>query len=393
MLEKMSMSLAGLDHNMDQPRHRWWANGVRLVLLALLTTACANVKKNNNANNASLTPPQSGPCCDQGPSARGRFIRRAFITKIDIFLLLMFFSFFQVNISCGSDAKQFLEDYKGNAKAYNNFVAPSSRELQQLESLFYKILTGQRGEDINRAFKELNFSIKELVFNNRVFTLIAEDVDHKTGRGIYMFPQIIQGQQVLMIPHGFHDLYTSDIGFQLTLEGHFAATLFNSVHRYGHRKKNIPETAREDASEDEMAKSPENWDMAARPDTCFTAFTRAFVAAFPKGALIQLHGFSQKKRKTHEGRTSDFILSSGTGQAGEMVTGLANCFKRKLPGTVRVYPADIKELGGTQNVIGASLRSSGHQGFIHMEMNRSTREKMKNDPGLRQLFLACIQGL
>jgi hypothetical protein len=56
MLEKISMSLAGLDHNMGQPRHRWWANGVRLVLLALLTTACANAKTTDNANNASLTP-------------------------------------------------------------------------------------------------------------------------------------------------------------------------------------------------------------------------------------------------------------------------------------------------------------------------------------------------
>ena len=32
------------------------ANGVRLVLLALLTTACANVRISDNANNASLTP-------------------------------------------------------------------------------------------------------------------------------------------------------------------------------------------------------------------------------------------------------------------------------------------------------------------------------------------------
>ena len=39
-------------------RHRWRVNGVRLVLLALSTTACANAKVNDNANNASLTPPK-----------------------------------------------------------------------------------------------------------------------------------------------------------------------------------------------------------------------------------------------------------------------------------------------------------------------------------------------
>jgi hypothetical protein len=32
------------------------ANGVRLVLLALSITACANAKTSDNANNASLTP-------------------------------------------------------------------------------------------------------------------------------------------------------------------------------------------------------------------------------------------------------------------------------------------------------------------------------------------------
>ena len=46
-------------------RHNWRANGVRLVLLALSTTACANAKTVDNANNASLTPTKGGPCCDQ----------------------------------------------------------------------------------------------------------------------------------------------------------------------------------------------------------------------------------------------------------------------------------------------------------------------------------------
>ena len=46
-------------------RHNCWVNGVRLVLLALSTTACANALITDNANNASLTPPQKGPWCDQ----------------------------------------------------------------------------------------------------------------------------------------------------------------------------------------------------------------------------------------------------------------------------------------------------------------------------------------
>ncbi len=44
--------------------HSWWGNGVRLVLLALLATACANAKTSDNANNASLTPSVTDPLCD-----------------------------------------------------------------------------------------------------------------------------------------------------------------------------------------------------------------------------------------------------------------------------------------------------------------------------------------
>jgi len=40
------------------------------VLLALSTTACAKAKNTDNANNASLTPPQGGPSCDQAPKFR-----------------------------------------------------------------------------------------------------------------------------------------------------------------------------------------------------------------------------------------------------------------------------------------------------------------------------------
>lgn len=39
------------------------ANGVRLVFLALLTTACAKAKTTDIANNESLSPPQCGRWC------------------------------------------------------------------------------------------------------------------------------------------------------------------------------------------------------------------------------------------------------------------------------------------------------------------------------------------
>ena len=54
--------------------HKCWINGVRLVLLALSTTACANAKINDNANNASLTPPQMARVVTKSFKRHGLFL-------------------------------------------------------------------------------------------------------------------------------------------------------------------------------------------------------------------------------------------------------------------------------------------------------------------------------
>ncbi len=60
----------GLGHNMG---HSSWVNGVRLVLLALSATACANAETNDNANNASLTPPQVAHVVTKAFGIKGLF--------------------------------------------------------------------------------------------------------------------------------------------------------------------------------------------------------------------------------------------------------------------------------------------------------------------------------
>ncbi len=70
-------------------RDIWWTNGVRLVLLALSTTACAKAKSTDNANNASLTPPQRDPYYDQA---------RLFLIRMDPKTFFRFFYFFDVDL-------------------------------------------------------------------------------------------------------------------------------------------------------------------------------------------------------------------------------------------------------------------------------------------------------
>lgn len=292
---------------------------------------------------------------------------------------------FQANFCFGNDAHRTMETYLNQARTDNHFVPPTPGELHRVEKLFYRLLKGERGNPIIQNWKDLHFSMEEITCAGRTYVLVVEEPDHRTGRGMYLFPQNPGGNQVLMIPHGLHDYYTSDIGIQLTLEGDFAATVFNSVHRYGNRKKM------------DQGKSPpgkeKTWDMAALPDTFFTAFTQAFIRAFPGGTLMQLHGFSPKYRKTPAGRESDIIISAGTKNTSIRALKFRDCLKKKVPGNIRLYPDEVKELGGTRNIIGATLRTAGHRGFLHIEINYSMRKKIKSNPKIRGYFLDCITAL
>jgi|FLOH01.1.fsa_nt_gi hypothetical protein len=308
-----------------------------------------------------------------------------------IFFLLIFF-LLQTPLSFCSSGYTLMESCLNQSRTKKNFVSPSREELQTAQQLFYKLFKGEREKNLIQSWKELNFSMKEMVWENKLYTLIMEDDESRTGRGLYVFPKTPQKNSVLMIPHGLHDYYTDKIGIQLTLEGQFSATAFNTVHRYGNRsQKALPD---ERTSQQEVSTAAdETWDMTQLPDTYFTAFTTAFATAFPKGTLIQLHGFSKNNRKTPKGKNSDFIISSGTRKITAQVKQFINCLKMETPNRICVYPDDVLELGGTRNITGSVLRSLGHQGFLHIEMELSIRKKLKDDPMMRESFLKCIEVL
>ncbi|HKL82701.1 MAG TPA: hypothetical protein VJ879_09300 [Desulfobacter sp.] len=264
------------------------------------------------------------------------------------------------------------------------FIPPSPEALGLAEQLFMDIFQGKPLATLAPALTRLNLIMETVELDASRYLLLMEAPTHRRGRGFYIFPatatQFGFSNQVLMIPHGFYDYHTGDIGIHLMLEGPFAGAAFNTVHRYGSRKlKDVP--------------SNETWDMADLFDTFFSAFTRAFVRTHPGGHLIQLHGFSRKKRNTDAGRNSDIILSNGTAYPSQVLTAFGDCMKIKLPGVTRLYPMEIHALGGTQNTIGKVMRAMDHPGFIHLEMSLSMRKKMTYGHDIRNRFLSCLENL
>ena len=51
---------------------------------------------------------------------------------------------------------------------------------------------------------------------------------------------------------------------------------------------------------------------------------------------------------------------------------------------------EVRELGGTRNVQGRLLRERGHDGFVHVELGRPLRERLRNEQELRSSLAACL---
>ena len=131
-------------------------------------------------------------------------------------------------------------------------------------------------------------------------------------------------------------------------------------------------------------------DLARRRDSLFVALTRAFATARPQGRLIQIHGFGNGKRNTQAGATAAAIVSSGSDWSTRPVTMIARCLQTVIEGPVRVYPYEVAELGATKNVQGQILRSHGHDGFVHLELNRPTRERLRSNAAQLARLADCL---
>jgi hypothetical protein len=176
------------------------------------------------------------------------------------------------------------------------------------------------------------------------------------------------------MPHSFYDLKTGNLGLSLMQERSFAGAAWNTVRR-----------------DHQIPGEEKDADQADIEQSYFTAFSRAFLAWFDNGIIIQIHGFSREKRTTAAGETAQIIVSSGSRIPAQAAWFLDRCWERGLSLVVRVYPVEVMELGGTQNVVGQVVRDTGRDDFIHLELDYETRTMLVNQPGERHVFGQCLE--
>jgi len=261
------------------------------------------------------------------------------------------------------------ESLKDTLKAAKGgkYVTPTAAELYAAEVLFIRTLKGEQTPALKKAWQTQSFIMRTLRQNGTAFTVIQETKKKRTGRGFYLFRQQKSSPIALQAPHSYKDLYTGTIARKLMEKGKYVAAGWNTV------KRNYA-------------------DMAHLDNTIFQAFGRAFAKQYPTGMIFQLHGFVQGKRNTRAGKTADLILSGTTITPQQRVLGIGKCLKSKLARfTVRIYPYEISELGGTTNSNAKDLRARGFNRFFHIEMSKPLREKLRGDNQVRRQLSDCLK--
>lgn len=269
--------------------------------------------------------------------------------------------------------RDLLQDLLLQASRARVFSMPRNAELKQAAQLFTQILKAPPASDAANLAKQANALQMEIVKLGDVI-ILKEQATAQRGRGFYVFRHAKQWRDILQVPHSFTDEMTRPIGLSLFAEGPFAAVAFNTVPRRFL-----------DANGNQV-----NADMAHLEGTYFLEFAKAAALAHPQGNSVQIHGFSQTKRKSAALAESDIILSAGHKQAPLSLQAGQKKLESNLQRNVILYADTIKELGATTNVQASALRAQGYQNFIHVEMSRPMREKMRSSAKTRRQLLRSI---
>jgi len=257
-----------------------------------------------------------------------------------------------------------------------NYVAPTREQLSVAYRLFASVFAGKSGDVLQPLCGELGLELVQVQSMGEELLVLREHAAHKEGRGVFIFRRSGFRPLAIQAPHSRFDLHTGVIAKTLFLESRAVAAAWNTVRRYeGFDSGNGKTSAA---------------DLAHLEGSFFQSFTRAFADAQPKGVLVQLHGFGKKGRETTKGARPDIILSNGSKTPPRWLVPTAQKITRACGAEVAVYPFDIMELGGTTNWQGKLLRSLGHSGFLHVELNLALRRKLTKNAKFRRTFLGCL---
>jgi hypothetical protein len=290
-----------------------------------------------------------------------------------VIVLMMIFN--SAPLGAESEASDLLARLR-SSRVEEPTIVPGS-EISQVELLFARGLDHPMATGTLRTWAQHGFVTEPIRLQGDPCHLLFEKADARLGRGMFLLcPTRTQGS-ILLIPHGFHDRFTAEIGVLLAEEGRFRAVAWNT-------------TPRQPTKDDESEIG--NHDPVVEVENYFTGLARAVSVLGLPGPMIQLHGFAPHLRSTEAGRRARAILSSGSNDPHQSTLDIASCLEHELGDRLLVYPTEVSELGGTRNQIAAVLRGWGRRDFLHLELSFALRKKLLEDTETRRSLIDCVEG-
>jgi len=240
------------------------------------------------------------------------------------------------------------------------YMAMTAAEYEEAVHLFSLTLQADSLLRLPQQWQQLGFDLKQ-----QGQWMILTEIKAQ-GRGLFIFCPTCKTDVVLQAPHAFRDLHTGKLALLLVQNRSFKALALNTLPRN------------------------EGADTAHFKRNYQTAFAAAVVQTVPVAQLVQLHGFSNSKRKTEVGKSAEIILSNGHRLPNRDLAQLAYCLRSAGIDNTYLFPQQVSELGGTGNAQAKQLRQLGSDRFVHFEMNYELRKRAVNEPETLYRLAHCL---
>lgn len=254
------------------------------------------------------------------------------------------------------------------------YVEPTTAELDAFRAWIGTAVTRARAGEDPPAECPAGFVLERQRASGGELWLLCERPDAKRGAGAIVLRRGGARELLVEAPHTFFDAGTLPIAVTAFAESRARALLVNTVHRHASRRGR---DARDDGESDDD-KDPAGSDVAHAAASFFLA-AHDEASARAGAPALQLHGFGDSAVPG----ASVVLSAAGTNaKIDDVATAVSSVIDRDR---VRVYPRDVRRLGGTTNVQARSSARAG-RAFVHAELSRTFRDQLLGDPAIRARF-------
>ena len=273
---------------------------------------------------------------------------------------------------------QVLEQIKARrGGASVRYATPEPAELESFRVWFRGLISASESNAPPPAALVQAF---ELDASAAPLWLAGEQAGARRGAGVFVLRAGTATPWLIEAPHTFFDVGTLEIAETCFEVLGARALLVNTVRRTSSADEDMDPSERAETARAAGADS----DLAHAPQSFFATAHSALLSSTSGYATLQLHGF----RDELVPGVAAIVSAAGTNANVDVVARQL----RALLGddAVRLYPKEVKQLGGTRNVQARLSQASGAP-FIHLELSKTLRDRLKTDPPYRYTFAGALK--